>query len=251
MLHTHWLGQSLLYFPQLGSTSTHLKKLSSDEVAHGTLCITDHQTKGRGQYERDWESKPGKNLTFTLAFKPTFAERFHVLTLTCAKVLVDQIEDNLGLKSSIKWPNDVIIDDKKVGGLLTETTFSGNKLDRLLVGIGLNVNQDKFSEELDEVATSLKKEFGHKIDREKFLAEYLSRVEHEYSRWHKNDAELLKEINCKLVGHGNWVRLKVNGNVSEDKSKLIGVNEQGQLTVINNEGGIDTFSYEQIRLIAD
>ena len=241
----------MIYFPELSSTSTHLKKIPSNEVTHGTLCITDHQTQGRGQYERDWESEPGKNLTFTLAFKPTFAERFHVLTLACAKALVDQIKDNLGLEASIKWPNDIIINNKKTGGLLTETTFNGNKLDRLLVGIGLNLNQDSFSGELASSATSLKKEFGHEIDREKFLAEFLSRIEHEYTRWHKNDADLLKEINCKIIGHGSWVRLKINGNMSEEKSKLIGVNEQGQLTVINNEGGIDTFSYEQIRLIID
>ena len=248
---THWLGQSLLYFPELASTSTHLKNLTSDEVAHGTLCITDHQTKGRGQYERDWESEEGQNLTFTLAFKPTFAERFHVLTLACAKALVNQIADNFGLEAAIKWPNDVMIQDKKMGGLLTETTFSGNKLDRLLVGIGLNINQETFSDALETKATSLKKEFGHEIDREKFLAEYLSRVEHEYTRWHKNDPELLKEINGNIIGHGSWLRLKVNGNVSDEKSKLVGVNEKGQLTVINNEGGIETFSYEQIRLITD
>lgn len=240
-----------MYFSELPSTSTHLKEMPSDEVAHGTLCVTDNQLQGRGQYERDWESEPGKNLTFTIAFKPTFAQRFHVLTLACAKALVDQIKDNLGLKASIKWPNDVIINSKKTGGLLTETIFSGNTLDRLLVGVGLNLNQDSFSEKISKTATSLKKEFGHNIEGEKFLAEYLSRIEYEYTRWHKNDPQLLKEINGKLIGYGSWVRLSINGNVSEKKSKLIGVNEAGQLTVVNDEGGIDTFSYEQIRVVTD
>jgi len=239
------------FYPHLNSTSTYLKELPSDEIDHGMVCLTDNQTEGRGQYERNWESEPEKNLTFSLAFKPTFADRFHVLTLTCAKVMVDQIEDNLGLNGAVKWPNDIMINEKKAGGLLTETIFNGNMLDRLLVGIGLNVNQDTFSDKIASKSTSLKKEFGHTIDREKFLAEYISRMEHAYNRWHRNDKELLKEINRNIIGYGRWVRLSINGNERPEKSKFIGVNEHGQLTVINEEGGIETFSHEQIRLITD
>lgn len=252
LLCTQWLAQSLLYFEKLESTSTYLKKLPAEQVSHGLLCITDHQIKGRGQYERPWKISPGKNLTFTLAFTPAEEGRFHVLTLACARAAVDQIKRATGLEARIKWPNDVMIEGRKVGGILTETVFNGNHLDRVLIGIGLNINQDSFpDEELQKKAASLRQLTRQEIDREQFLCDYLSRIEYEYGRWHKQNGALLKNINQKIIGYGRWVKLNVNGDELDQRYKLLGVNEKGQLAVIDSEGGIETFSYEQIRLITD
>ncbi len=213
--------------------------------------MADYQTKGRGQYKRNWESAEGQNLTFTLAFKPSQAERFHILTLACARSLVSVIEDEYNCVASIKWPNDVLVKGKKVAGLLTEAVFNGSKLDRLLVGIGININQEIFADEIDAKTISLKKVFGKKIDRERFLALFLSRIEYEYRRWHKQDDELLKWINRKIIGHGKWVGLRINGEDHSKKFKLLGVDKEGKLAVIEAEGGIKIFSHEQIRLITD
>lgn len=253
VLDTQWLGQSLLYFDKLESTNAYLKSLSSDQISHGLLCIADYQTRGRGQYERKWETSPGENLTFTLAFKPTVKNRFHVLTMACAASAVEQIIDTTGLPAQIKWPNDVYVKGKKVGGLLTETIFNGNKLDRVLVGIGLNVNQQAFSKDIRNKASSLYRlsENGKKYDLEAFLSDFLQRMEYSYGRWQKRNSDLIKQINKKIIGHGEWVRLNVNDTVRDEKAKLIGINEEGQLVVIDEEGGIETFSYEQIRLLTD
>lgn len=250
-LNTQWLGQTLLYFEELPSTSSYLKQLPSEKVAHGALCITDNQTRGRGQYERNWESDPAQNLTFTVAFKPTIPSRFHVLTMACAKAAVDLVRNEYALEACIKWPNDIMAEGRKIGGLLTETTFNGNRLDRLLVGIGLNINQTKFSDAIADKASSLKLLCGNSIERENFLADYLSRIEFEYSRWLRNKSDLLKEINQKIIGYGCWIKLAVNGDELAGKFKLIGINEQGQLTVVDSEGALQTFSYEQIRLVID
>ncbi len=250
-LTTQWLGQSVNYFDELHSTNSYLKNLPAVDITHGQLCITDHQTKGRGQYERNWESEAGQNLTFTLAFRPSQTGRFHILTLACARAIVEQIEEDMGCEAFIKWPNDVLINNKKVTGLLTETVFNGNELDRVLVGIGLNVNQEKFQKEINKTACSLKLACDRKIDREEFLGKLLSRIEFEYMRWHKQNDELLKWINKKIIGYGKWIGLKVNGQNHSDKFKLLGINQDGQLAVIDGEGGIKTFSYEQIRLITD
>lgn len=250
-LNTRWLGQSVCYFDELESTSTYLKKLPHEEIAHGLICIADHQSKGRGQYERDWESEKGKSLTFTIAFLPTNSTRFHILTLACAKAGVDQFSAYTDKCVNIKWPNDILIDGKKVGGLLTETTFNGNRLERLLVGIGLNINQETFSDSISDKATSLRQVLGKTVQREQFLCEYLSRIEYEYGRWHKKNPDLLKEINQKIKGYGCWIRLLVDGEERKEKSKLLGINEEGELVVINDDGGIETYSYEQIRLITD
>jgi BirA family biotin operon repressor/biotin-[acetyl-CoA-carboxylase] ligase len=129
--------------------------------------------------------------------------------------------------------------------------FSGNALDRLLIGIGLNVNQLEFSDELADKATSLRRIAGSEIEREKLLAQLLSRMEHEYRRWHKQNDALVKSINRKIIGYGEWVGLQVNGHTSEKRHKLLGINQKGELTAISKEGDLETFSYEQIRLATD
>jgi BirA family biotin operon repressor/biotin-[acetyl-CoA-carboxylase] ligase len=249
-LNTQWLGHELCYFEQLNSTNSYLKKLSGDKIKQGMLCLADYQTKGRGQYERKWESEAGENLTFSLVFLPSHAERFHVLTLACATALVEQLNNLLKKSCSyIKWPNDVMLNGKKVAGFLTETVFTGNKFDRLVIGIGININQDSFSEELQRKATSVLLETGNKISRASFLVDYLGRVEHHYTLWHRQHAGLLKKINRNIEGYGQWVGLAVDGERRKQKYKLLGINETGQLLLLNKDGGIESFSYEQIRII--
>ena len=250
-LSTRWLGHDFSFFEELQSTNTYAKKLPRSEITHGSLYLANYQSKGRGQYEKKWEARPGKNLTFTLVFIPQQNSSFHILTLACAKAIIDGIGERTGLKASLKWPNDIFVENKKVGGLLTESTFSGNKIDRLLVGIGLNINQEVFSEELQDKASSLKLLVGKELSREQFLADLLSRIEYAYARWHKQDRSLLKEINQKIQGYGQWVTLQIDKEIRDEPAKLLGVNEYGQLAVINREGEIETFSYEQIRVIAD
>ncbi len=250
-LATQWLGQEIEYFVEIGSTNSYFKKKPADEITHGQICITDRQTKGRGQYRRDWKSEAGKNLTFTLAFRPSDPNRFHVLTLACARAAVAEFEETLDCRAFIKWPNDILIDGKKVAGLLTETMFAGNALDRLLIGIGLNVNQQKFPAELANKATSLRQIAKAGIEREKLLARLLLRIEYEYMRWHKKNDALVKSINQKIIGYGQWVGMQVNGYTTEKRHKLLGINQKGQLTAVSKEGDLETFSYEQIRLATD
>jgi BirA family biotin operon repressor/biotin-[acetyl-CoA-carboxylase] ligase len=113
--------------------------MPADDVEHGMICLTDNQTRGRGQYERKWESENSKNLTFSLVLLPPTSERFHVLTLASALALVEYLDAVMHRQhcAHIKWPNDVLLNDKKVAGFLAETVFTGNKLDRLVIGIFL------------------------------------------------------------------------------------------------------------------
>ncbi len=249
LLQTQWLGQDLLYFEELDSTNTYMKGLPAGEVAHGQLCLADHQSRGRGQYERDWNTEPGKNLTFTFALRPSETKRFHVLTLACVRAAVAEIEDSFGCRAFIKWPNDLFIHQKKAAGFLTEAVFNGGALDRLLIGIGLNVNQEQFPAGLQKKAVSLRQAAGCAVDREAFLNRLLSRMEYTYVRWLKQDDELLKWVNKKIIGYGQWVNIKVDGSMNEGEYKLLGINKKGELTIINKEGDLETFSYEQIRVI--
>ena len=249
-LDTRWLGQSVCYFDELPSTNSYVKKIPRDEIEQGMICLTNHQTKGRGQYERTWESQSGQNLTFSMVFVSPKAERFHVLTLACALAMVEYFDELLTTScAAIKWPNDVLLNDKKTAGILTETVFTGNTFDRLVIGIGINVNQKKFSPELTDLATSVSLEAGHDIDREQFLVSLLKRIEHKYTLWQKQQPGLIKSINRNIVGYGQWVGLEIDDELQEKQFKLLGIGEKGQLLMLNQEGGIESFSYEQVSLI--
>lgn len=253
VLSTQWLGRSICYFSELDSTNTYVKQLPSDEIVPGMICLTDHQVSGRGQYQRKWESEGGKNLTFSLVFRPQTSEGFHVLTLACALALVEQLRACMNESSCahIKWPNDVILKGKKVAGILTETVFYGNKPNRVVIGIGLNVNQQTFSPDLIDKATSIHKEMKKMTNREQFLCELLNRIEYKYQLWHRKQSDLLKCINRNIKGYGKWIGLKLNGELQKDLYKMLGVDETGKLLMLNQDGGIESFSYEQIRLVTD
>ncbi|MGD8428166.1 MAG: biotin--[acetyl-CoA-carboxylase] ligase [Balneolaceae bacterium] len=252
-LSTQWLGRSICYFNELESTNTYVKKMPADDVEHGMICLTDNQTRGRGQYERKWESENSKNLTFSLVLLPPTSERFHVLTLASALALVEYLDAVMHRQhcAHIKWPNDVLLNDKKVAGFLAETVFTGNKLDRLVIGIGLNVNQENFSPELSGKATSVCLERGESMNRETMLCDLLGRIEYKYRLWSRRKSDLLKSINRNIEGYGQWIRVIVNDKMLDDTYKLLGIDESGKLLMLNQDAGIESFSYEQIRLVVD
>ncbi len=247
-LVTSWLGHNFFYFEELGSTNSYAKKMDRVDTLHGALILADSQLLGRGQYERNWEATPGQNLTFSLVFEPQNADRLTILTLACAKAIADVCAEQIEGSAELKWPNDVLIDGKKLAGLLTEAVFNGSVLERVIVGIGINVNQLEFSGELSEKATSLYLLSGKKYSRERVLAHILTKIEFYYRLWLKQDIELVKTINKSLIGFGSWTRLNVNGLDKEGKFKFLGVNEKGSLIVLNKELEVDTFSYEQVRI---
>jgi len=248
LLRTRWLGAEFIYKPVLQSTNSYLKKLDHSDFGHGTVLFTDHQTKGRGQYDRKWESEKFKNLTFTIAFKPSSGDRLPLLTLCFALGIVRTL-DRMDLEGSkIKWPNDILYDGKKIGGLLTESVFLGQKPDRVLVGIGMNVNQEKFGGDVGNEAISLCTLVGKPVRREDLLCIMLQEIEHLYTLWTQRDPELCKNINKRIIGFGEWVTASMNGTVKMGEFKFLGMNDKAECVMINKDLDVKTFSYEQIRI---
>jgi BirA family transcriptional regulator, biotin operon repressor / biotin---[acetyl-CoA-carboxylase] ligase len=249
-LKTTWLGRELIFLEEVESTNTYAKNL--EKVVPGTIVLAEGQTAGKGQHKKIWSAQTGKNLTFSLIFTPKQADRITLLTLVCASAIEDVICKYLNDCSiNLKWPNDVMCDGKKIAGLLTEVIYNGNKVERVIVGIGLNVNQEAFTNDLNGVATTMKLISGQEESREQLLCDLLTRFEYNYQRWTNSSIDLVKEINPKLQGYGDWVTLEVDGNPEPDKKKFLGMNELGALQVLNKELGVDTFSYEQIRILID
>ncbi len=225
--------------------------MSRIDTLHGALIIADAQSAGRGQYERKWQADPGENLTFSLVFEPSNQYRLTILTLACALAVADVCGDQVQSPLNLKWPNDVLFKDKKLCGLLTEAIFNGNLLERVVIGIGINVNQENFTEELASSAISLKTITKKRFSRERLLARILSKIEFYYRLWENHDIDLVRTINKTMLGYGNWTKLNVNGLDREGTFKFLGVNENGALVVLNKDLEVDTFSYEQVRIQID
>lgn len=250
-LRTIWIGSEFIHLGKVDSTNSWLKTVPSDDFIHGTVVHTDHQQKGRGQYERNWQAEAGKNLTFTIGFRPPGADRLTLLTMGAAFAVATVIEEYTNHEVLIKWPNDIMIDDKKVGGILTECIFYGQKPDRVLIGIGLNIDESNFKGELHDTAISLKDVSDKPIKRELLLGECLSAMEQCYHKWHKYDSELHKNISQKMIGYGEWVQMKVAHKLKKGKYKFLGINDKGELLVLNEELDVNTFSHEQVRIITN
>lgn len=248
-LQTTWLGSEFIYLEETDSTNSHLKKIPSSELVHGAVVLADHQRKGRGQYERKWESDPCKNLTFTIAFRPKVSNRLNLLSLAVAYSITKTLDDYITEKIYLKWPNDILVGGKKLGGILTECTFNGSKPDRVLIGLGLNIAQNHFSNGIQDTATSFNQVSDVSVSREDLLNEILLGIENVYLRWHKCDEILKQDISKKLVGYGEWVSVSINGVIPNQKFKFIGVNSNGELLMLNEQLDVNKFTYEQVRII--
>lgn len=250
-LRTSWIGSECLYFETLSSTNSYAKTIDSEKLVHGSVIITDVQHQGRGQYEKKWESEPYQNLTFTLCLKPVTGDRLSLLTLACALSVCKSVESFTGKSPVIKWPNDVYLDDRKLSGILTECVFSGERPDRVLIGIGLNINQNMFGKTIDNSVASVSQLMGRPVSRETMLSTILLHIERLYIKWHKREIDLQREVNGRLTGYGEWVHLLVNGEKKSDTYKCLGVGEHGELLMLNQELDVNTFRHEQVRIVPD
>jgi BirA family transcriptional regulator, biotin operon repressor / biotin---[acetyl-CoA-carboxylase] ligase len=169
------LGQPLLYFPTIDSTSSYVMSRAREGVPPGLLVITDEQTAGRGRVGRSWQSLPGMQLEFSLLLKPNFP--FHFLVMASAVAVAEAVETVATIPALIKWPNDIQVDAKKVGGILIETTS-----DFGVLGIGLNVNGTLAdAPRLRSLATTLADAAGHSLSREMVFVELLRRFDQRYA----------------------------------------------------------------------
>jgi birA, biotin-[acetyl-CoA-carboxylase] ligase region len=177
---TVFLGKNLIFMPECHSTSDHLLALCQAQgPAEGTLVITAHQTAGRGQRGNSWEAQSGKNLTFSFLLKPTFlpvSQQFF-LTIIVSLGIRDFLTKETGTKVHIKWPNDILMDDLKICGVLIENQILGQTLSGSVIGVGLNVNQQFFSV---PTATSLALVTGQTFDLSASLNKLLSCIEQRY-----------------------------------------------------------------------
>ncbi|MCI8310406.1 MAG: biotin--[acetyl-CoA-carboxylase] ligase [Clostridia bacterium] len=180
-LNTKFIGNRLDYYETIDSTHLLAKKLSINEIENGMIIFADNQTSGIGTHERKWFTGDGQNLSFDMIFNTQFdIKKIENLTLTLAECIVKTLKELYNIEAYIKKPNDVILNGKKIAGILTETVAVGNIIKKLFIGIGININQTYFPGSLENLATSLKNEFGKEFDRLEVFSKFLELFEKEY-----------------------------------------------------------------------
>jgi BirA family biotin operon repressor/biotin-[acetyl-CoA-carboxylase] ligase len=241
---TLFVGKNLIYVPECHSTNDLASQIGQQlSAAEGTVVITDCQTAGRGQKGSSWNSEPQKNLTFSVVLKPTFlhSNRQFYLNIAISLGVYDVLCQYLKSRTFIKWPNDLIVTNKKIGGILIENQVVGQRITNSIVGIGINVNQHYFP---ISTATSM-----HLANNEDFILSdvlelFLERIEFRYLQLRAGKTEvLLNDYLTDFYWKDERHEFGLHGEVFE--GTIIGIDDVGRLQIRTN-GEIKSFGIKEL-----
>lgn len=239
VLSTSWAGQELFYFEEIDSTNTKAKQLADKDAVQGTLVVANMQTGGKGRRGRTWESPANSGIFMSLVLKPNLNPiKASMLTLVMALAAVKACNEVTQSSCFIKWPNDIVLNGKKICGILTEMSAELDYINHIVIGIGINANIDSFPLELKEKATSIKWETGEKIKRAQLINQILLKFEEEYDIFMKSqNLELqTKEYNRLLINYNKEVVIIEPSK--EYTGVALGINEKGELLVKKEDGQV-------------
>ena len=189
-LDTDSIGRNFVYTSEIDSTNT--------------LLLAEFQTEGKGRKQRHWISQPKMNLTFSILITAPslLSANPNIINLSASLAVAVSIENLYQLRTELKWPNDVLVNSKKVAGILLESISRGKKLDRMVIGIGVNVNQTSFQGKFNIDPTSIRNETGQNANRERLLAELLNSFEEQLSYVKRYPSKILKSwrAKCRMIG---------------------------------------------------
>lgn len=237
-LKTTLIGKEIKYFKETESTNIIAREIAAS-VEEGTVVIAESQTAGRGRLGRKWISPEG-GIWLSIIVKPEIQLLYAPRITLLAGVSVARTIRGLGLPAKIKWPNDILINGKKVCGILTEIGAEVDMIDYLVVGIGIdaNVDTESFPEEFRDSSTSLKKEMGENINRVDFVRKLLEEFEASYSKFQETGfPPILEEWRNMSATIGEWV--KITTQTRTIYGEAIGVDSEGALILETGEGQLE------------
>lgn len=233
LMHTEWVAKEVLYFDTIDSTNTKAQELAEKGYPSGTLVVADKQESGKGRRGRSWVSPSGTGIFMTLMIKPDInPNNASMLTLVAALAVAKAITSVTGEEAMIKWPNDIVVNGKKVCGILTEMNAQFDYINHIVVGIGINVHNESFPEEISQMASSLMIEAGGKrFHRAQIIAETMSYFEQYYDTFLKTQdlSALVREYDKLLVNRNKSVR--VLDPKEPFDGKAMGITPKGELIV--------------------
>lgn len=236
-LKTKFIGKNVLHFNTIDSTNDYAKKIGN-ELVDGSVIISEEQTKGKGRLGRVWQSKAGDGIWMSIILKPNLIpNKAPFITLIAGASIVKAL-NNLGVDVKIKWPNDITINNKKLSGILTELSAEIERVNYIVVGIGINVKDTDFEEELKDKATSLYKE-SYKVSRVEIVKEILCQFEKLYLDYiENNDKKEVLDI-CREYSAVIDKEIYIIKNNEKELVNCIGMNEEGNLIIKNKDGKLE------------
>ncbi len=234
-LQTTQIGHPTLFFPVIGSTNAMAQNMADAGYDEGLVILADEQTAGRGRHGRAWIAPPGSSVLMSVLLRPSLpVEQVNYLTMIVALAAVEAIETVAGLPAGLKWPNDLVIQDRKVGGVLTESTFIGDRLSYVVVGLGLNINFDPAQiPGIPPTATSLMVACGRPLDRVVLIRAILEGVERRYQALLAGHSSYSDWV-CRLTTLGRRVRVKTPTAIVEGVAAEAG--PEGHLIIRQEDG---------------
>jgi BirA family biotin operon repressor/biotin-[acetyl-CoA-carboxylase] ligase len=249
-LTTKMMGRNIHFEEAVASTQKIAQSLANDGVPEGTIVVADQQTKGRGRMARAWHSPSGTGIWMSMIIRPNIpVNTTPQLTLLTAVAIVQAIEELTPLKPDIKWPNDIMINGKKIVGILTELQAEADQVHSVIIGTGINVNQKKeqFPEDLQNIATSILIETGEAWERAQFIQTILLKFEGLYSIFLSQGFKPIKllwegyaiSINKKMIAR------TLKGTV---EGRAIGIDDDGVLLIETEDRSIERIYSADIEL---
>jgi len=218
-LTTKFVGRNFFYYPSVTTTMDVARKAAKEGASEGTVVVAEEQTTGRARLGRTWINPPGV-VAVSIILRPEMSQLIR-LTMVAALATSRCIEKVTGLKTTIKWPNDVLIRGKKVSGILTESALRGQSVDWAVIGIGINVNFDpKAYPEIADIATSLSVELGKQVSQLEVLLHLLNEIEFFYSAL-RRDEPVHEEWRSKLETLGKVVQVKTGTDVEKGYAESV------------------------------
>lgn len=245
--NTVFIGKKAFFLPSCHSTNEIASVLlTNKQPLNGTVIYTDYQSKGKGQRGNVWESDEGKNILLSIILETKFVEPsdFYNLTIITSLAIHDLLSEYLKQEIKIKWPNDLIFGNNKIGGILLENYIKQNTIDWCIVGVGLNINQEKFNE---ENAISLFNICGQSFDRKELTNLLLQKVEARYFQLKKED---IKSLRKDYIDNLYW-KNEIHVFQSEGtffNGRILDVEPAGKLRM-EIENGERLFDFKEVKFI--
>ena len=247
-LNTEFIGRNFVYTEEIDSTNTYLLNKSNKLSYDGTVLLAEKQNKGKGRKDRVWYSTKDQNLTFSILLnnKKYLGKNLNLINFASSLAVAISIENLYQLKTDLKWPNDILVNGKKISGILFESTSQGNKIDRLVIGIGINVNQTIFQGNYKIAPTSIKLELKEQVDRERLLAELLNNFEEILQKLNTEPDEILKDwkLRCRLIGE------KISISEGDDiKYGIFDDLDSEGFLLLKNKGKIEKIHFGDVSIV--
>ena len=246
LLNTRSLGRSLRFLQTVDSTNSEAMRWADEGAPEGSLVFSESQSTGRGRHGRHWEAAPSANLLFSLVLRPTLPPHNLGLITIAASIAMASAIDKFTepTASTIKWPNDILIDGKKCCGMLLESAISGSSSKTqvaLILGIGLNVNQEQFSDGIASNTTSLLLETGRHIPRMALLSHFLDVFENRYANLETEPRSNLRNAyQARLEYLGQRTVLHFSGRDEFVEGEIEGISNTGALK-LRTKNGLEEF----------